>query len=294
MVDEQIVVVGVGAYLGLKEVAPRLLGPTADYLGQGLRLYTEKGAENLRRIFVNGIKKAGKKVDEPGQVPAKVVKEVLEAGYFAEDELAAEYFGGVLASSRTGIARDDRGASYCSLIQRLSSYQLRTHYFVYAGFKHVFNECGANLGSGDERLQLRLFVPSWFWVSAMDFTEEEDQSVIFSHVLHGLLKEELIEQHYHMGTNAFLKQRIGYDPQTSGFVVSPSVIGVELFLWAHGCGQMNKNKFLTHDFGVHPVERFDFDLTQFDQAFEEEPDSQQSPGAYSGEAADRLPGNAQE
>jgi hypothetical protein len=42
-----------------------------------------------------------------------------------EDELFAEYYGGVLASARGPSGRDDRGASMMSLIGRLSTYQVR-------------------------------------------------------------------------------------------------------------------------------------------------------------------------
>jgi hypothetical protein len=92
------------AILGSKEIIVKILGPTAEYIGGELRSYTEKGAANLRRIFTNTEKKLGARLDQPGQVPPKVLKNVLNEGYFCEDELAAEYFGGVLASSRSGIS----------------------------------------------------------------------------------------------------------------------------------------------------------------------------------------------
>src|SRR5688500_3074157 len=110
--DPTHVAVAVSAYLGLKDLVPKILGPTADYLGGELRTYTEKGASNLRRIVTNAGEKLGDELNKPGQVSPKVLKNVLEEGYFSEDELAAEYFGGVLASSRTTNSRDDRGATF--------------------------------------------------------------------------------------------------------------------------------------------------------------------------------------
>src|SRR6185503_17313077 len=90
----------VGTYFGLKELVPKILGPTADYIGAGLRGYTERASANVRRIFENAGTKLGEELDKPGQVSPKVLKEILGEGCVAEDELAAEYFGGVLASSR--------------------------------------------------------------------------------------------------------------------------------------------------------------------------------------------------
>src|SRR5208283_3371005 len=61
-----------------------------------------------------------------------VLKEVLSEGYFCEDELQAMYLGGVLASSKSSVSRDDRAIAYCSLVSSLSSYQLRTHCILYS------------------------------------------------------------------------------------------------------------------------------------------------------------------
>jgi hypothetical protein len=119
-----------GAILCLKDLMPRILGPTADYVGNGIRSYTEKGAANLLRIFKKTEEILGKNLDEPGQVSPKVLKNILDEGYFSEDELSAEYFGGVLASSRTNNSRDDRGAAFVKLISRLSAYQLRAHHIL--------------------------------------------------------------------------------------------------------------------------------------------------------------------
>jgi hypothetical protein len=116
---DPLTVAGTGlAVLGSKEVIVKLLGPTADYIGTGLRHYTEKGAVNLRRIFANGVRKVGPSLEQEGQVPPKVLKGILTDGYFCEDELGAEYFGGLLASSRSVVARDDRGAAIIALIGR--------------------------------------------------------------------------------------------------------------------------------------------------------------------------------
>jgi len=102
------------------EILQKLLGPTADYLGgeiksyteKGLnyvrgrsekggkgeiKSYTEKGLENITIIFKAAIKKLGSKIETDGQVPPRILKEILDEGYFCEDELASEYFGGVLA-----------------------------------------------------------------------------------------------------------------------------------------------------------------------------------------------------
>lgn len=52
--------IGAGlAILGTKEIIQKILGPTADYIGQELRNYTEKGARNLKSIFTKAEEKLG-------------------------------------------------------------------------------------------------------------------------------------------------------------------------------------------------------------------------------------------
>ena len=101
--------VGTGlALLGTAKLAERLIGPTVDYIGQGINTWTEKKVNNLRTIFSKAIEKAGDKLDEDGSVPPRVLNGILNEGAFCEDLLTAEYFSGVLTSSRTSTGRDDR------------------------------------------------------------------------------------------------------------------------------------------------------------------------------------------
>src|SRR4051812_30456729 len=92
--------------LGPAYLVGKVLGPTADYVGEGVRDWTERRAENVQSVFRKAGRKLGDELDEPGGVPPRVLKGVLEEGQFAEDDLTREYLGGVLASSRTSSARD--------------------------------------------------------------------------------------------------------------------------------------------------------------------------------------------
>jgi len=72
---EPAAAIGAGlAILGAKEIIKKILGPTADYIGQELRNYTEKGAKNLKNIFTKAEKKLGPDIDQPGRVPPKCSK----------------------------------------------------------------------------------------------------------------------------------------------------------------------------------------------------------------------------
>jgi hypothetical protein len=238
-----------GGAAGSAKLLEKLLGPTADYLGGEIRTYAEKGAHNLGRIFKHAETTLGSKIDEPGQVPPKVLKEILQEGYFCEDELSAQYFGGVLASSRSGVSRDDRGASFIGLIGRLSVYQVRTHFIFYSVFRNMCVRRSENLGFSQERDKFRLFVPFSVYASAMDFQIGETLGVLVPHVMNGLRREDLIAQPWYSGPADLIKQQLpGIEIPSDGIVFGPSAVGIELYLGAHGLSSVPVREFLTCDF----------------------------------------------
>lgn len=259
MIDPGTGLTILGSAIGGVKVVEKLLGPTADYVGEGLKSWTERRVENVSRVFCNATKRLGSKIDEPGAIPPKVLKEVLDGSSFCEDELAAEYFGGVLASSRTEIGRDDRGATWSALLSRLSSYQVRTHYLIYRGIYDRFKGQSYQFNM-DDRKDLAILIPYPTFMSSMDFSAAEHQQItgIFNHALFGLNKEGLIDMFLY-GDQENLKKQIGrgaIPPDGGAIWVGPSALGVELFLWAHGKGNLAASQMLTTGFdfpdGIKP------------------------------------------
>jgi hypothetical protein len=118
--------IGTGlSILGSAKVLEQLLGPTASYVGEGIKEWAKRRVANVERIFEIAHERLGYRINEPGAVPPRVLKEILGEGSFAEDPLMSEYFGGVLASSRGTISRDDIAATHLSCLGRLSTYQIR-------------------------------------------------------------------------------------------------------------------------------------------------------------------------
>ena len=76
----------------------KVLGPTADYIGDGLKSFTEKRVQNLKRIFTLSSEKMDKQRILTESVPPRVLKNILDEGSYVDNELAAEYFSGALAA----------------------------------------------------------------------------------------------------------------------------------------------------------------------------------------------------
>lgn len=247
---EPITTIGLGAvaaYLG-KDGLEKLLGPTAAYLGNGMRDLAQKRIENIGRIFKNAQDKLGNKVEQPGEVPPRVLKAVLDEGSFCDDALAAEYFGGVLASSRTEQGRDDRGARVAKTLDNLSTYQIRTHYLVYSTVKKVFAKAGLSMNMED-RPKMQLFMPVEGYFNAMEFnaTEVNQFHQITTHVFFGLHADNLIEGAWQMGRKDSLKKLFPKAEQ-DGIICQPSAIGAELFLWAFGHADQPLDYIFSEDF----------------------------------------------
>jgi hypothetical protein len=242
--DVQTGLVILGGAIGSAKVVEKILGPTSDYVGNGLKEWTEKRVQKLGQIFKNTEKKLGSKIDEAGEVNPKVLKGILSEGSFCDDELGVEYFGGVLASSRTNISRDDRGAVFVNLVSRLTAYQIRTHYIFYLAIKNKFNGKKENsVFVGEGRAALRCAIPFESYKKSMDFTESElrDFSDILQNTMFGLVKESLIESSFMFGSDT---PKITKYIEHGGIVFTPSALGVELFHWVHGKSNVSISDFL--------------------------------------------------
>ena len=241
------VLAGLGAYLG-KDGVSKILGPTAEYLGNELKSFAQRRIENVGEIFSNAERKLGKEVNRPGKVPPKVLKTIINEGSYADDDIAVEYFGGVLASSRTCVNRDDRGARLAKLIDGMSTYQIRTHYLIYSTISELFVNTKNSFRVRKDREKMALFMPLKGYVDAMQFTQVEfDNPQIMIHIFHGLGADGLITENYTSGSKRFLQEYMGLMP-SDGIACIPTSLGAELLLWAFGHGDKQLDFLFSGEF----------------------------------------------
>jgi len=237
-----------GTALGGKDIIVKILGPTAEYIGDGLKDFAEKRVNNVKDIFKNANSKLGDKINSEGSIPPKVLRGTLNERSYASDFLSVDYFGGVLASSRSGISRDDRGVFFNALIARLSTYQLRLHYVFYHSIKKSFNGEDINWGVDSERSKMKLYIPYSSFIQAMDFDKNElnNLSIYLDHVINGLLREQLVDNFFQYGNVEHIKKHFA-DAEESGIILQPNRLGFELFYWAYGMGQESTKTFLDEE-----------------------------------------------
>ena len=236
-----------GVFVG-KDAISKILGPTYNYLGEELLAFTKKRIENTGKIFSNAEKKLGDKLDRPGQVPPKVLKTIINEGSYSDDVVAVEYFGGVLASSRTEVDRDDRGSRMAKMIDNLSVYQIRSHYLIYSTISELFSNSGNSFDTYGNGGKMQLFMSYQDYANAMEFAQQEwANHQILSHIFHGLSTDGLIQDSSTFGRQEVLETNFVGVP-SDGIICAPTTLGVELFLWAFGHGDKELNFLLTDDF----------------------------------------------
>ncbi|WP_421230437.1 hypothetical protein [Aeromonas jandaei] len=237
---EPITTVGLGAiaaYLG-KDGLAKILGPTADYLGGELQEFTKKRIDNIGKIFKKAESKLGDKIEQQGSVPPKVLKTIINEGSYSEDEIVIEYFGGVLASSRSDLPRDDRGARVAKALDNLSCYQLRCHYLIYSTVSIIHKSQQRSFKQHRDRQKLEIYMPINDFTAAMGLTQQEwENPQILTHIFNGLNSDDLIADNWAFGSVETLKtmsrSEVIIEP---GIVCTPTAKGAELFLWGFGCG----------------------------------------------------------
>jgi len=234
---------GVGAYMAGDGVT-KLLGPTMEYLGGNLKEFVEKRHKNFDTIVGRAINLLGKDADTKGAVPPRVLKEIIEEGTYSEDQEVLEYYGGVLASSRSHDGRDDRGVRFAKIVSNLTSYQVRAHYILYKAANAVLANKVTSLAGPDTRQKCGVFIPIQQFGDAMGLAEDEmkDFGTYLSHALFGLYADGLVER-FEFGND--LSSVGTHLPNEAGVYFIPSVVGAELFLWGMGQGRSGVDRLLS-------------------------------------------------
>ena len=235
-----------------QDMLRKILGPTADYLGDDFKeRLVERRKNTVAEILSNAEKKLGPRLDSPGRVSPKVLKEVLNDGSYAEDPVSVEYIGGVLASSRTADGRDDRGARIVKMVDNLSVYQLRTHYLIYSTVAYIFAKTDNSFALHKDRIKMNLFFPTDGYINSMGMSLPDLTSfpILMSHIFHGLSADGLILENWAMGEKKTLQTIHHKAPDDKhGIILQPSSLGAELFLAAFGHGDKPIDYILSGDF----------------------------------------------
>ena len=185
--DEVIIGAGLAASA---YVAQQLFGKTLAEMGDDLNKVYKANRDKL-------LVKAAKKVVNPedGAVPnLRVARDVIWNGAVTDDEVCSEYFGGILAASRSVDGKDDSALIYVDCIKALSAKQLHLHFVIYNSIHNLLLKENKKINPGMESELQKVFV----WFSGIELQNVLAINIsIDLNVLHrqGLLKSYETDNH---------------------------------------------------------------------------------------------------
>ncbi len=238
--------------VGGTQLFVKLVGPSIEYIGNEIKAWNEKRLNNLKSIFSKAATKVDIKNLPDGQVSPRVLKEILNEATWNEDELSLEYFAGILASSRTGIDRDDRGAIMMKIVSQLTTYQLRAHYITYQIIRRLLVGQELAFTKRLDREKMQIFISINDFYKSMDFVKGENPEILIPHIFFGLRKFELIDKFYY-GTDKGVTIDINGN-RKKGIRIIPSALGAELFLWVYGKSNLTNKEILNDGYEFPLVE----------------------------------------
>lgn len=213
MATEPIVITSAIAAGGY--VATKLFGTALATMGDDINKLYAKGRDKI-------VETATKKVSNPddGQtLNLRAARDVLWNGAITDDEVCAEYFGGMLAAARSIDGKDDGVVHYVDTIKAMSSRQLELHYLIYHSWQvalHAENS-NINVGQSSEVEVKKIFLAG---------RELVNRKIFYDRDLTVLHRQGLISD-------------FKYDNVTEGgrvlpyIEVTPTTFGVMLFAVAH-------------------------------------------------------------
>ena len=208
---------GVFGYLGKK-----VLGAALENIGKDVANLYEKGRDKI-------IEKTSEKIEnlEDGQqVNLRVARDVFYNGSFSEEEICAEYFGGILASARSEDGKDDSGMFYLDLIKSLSSKELKLHYYIYHALNSMFNNGiysqNLNVNQQSEITPKQIFIPL---ISVISILHDND----VARLLHILIAKNLISS-FSVTIETITNNHSAALPY---ICVAPTPVGIQTYAISH-------------------------------------------------------------
>jgi hypothetical protein len=145
------VVIAAGGYVGTK-----LFGTALANMGDDINKLYAKGRDKI-------VEMATKKVSDPDdgkKVNLRSARDVLWNGAITDDEVCAEYFGGMLAAARSEDGKDDAVVNYVDTIKAMSARQLELHYVIYKAWQNLLISASTaiNVGQSSEVQKHHIFL----------------------------------------------------------------------------------------------------------------------------------------
>jgi hypothetical protein len=222
----------------------KVFGPSILAFGSNAGVWTQRWSANLFRIAERAEAKLGDESDAPGEVSPRILQRLVNDGAWCDDDVAQDYFAGLVAGSRSTDGGDDSNVPAMAMLSRLGSMEIRLHYCVYTCIRRGLAG-GWSLGTSHARNAAGTVIPREDVAQSLGVEHLEAVHVIARSVP-TLIREGLLAEAWGMGDadNAKLLMPGDWEPPTQSLVVTPTLLGLDLALRADGPTTISAAHFL--------------------------------------------------
>lgn len=225
----------VAAGIVAHDASKRVLGPTADLIGQDLAKAYEFGKRNVLRVINVADNKLGTLADKNGGVHPRIARRVFNEARDIENAFAAEYFGGILASSHGPGSDDDSAVPFLKMLENLSARQMQLHFITH----YLYCQSLARLPEDRVDNYWKKYGAEIEIEILKELYEEDDFSWRLTEDLRNLVALEVIGPDFSLRDGDQVWGRNHQMLQQPGLYVTFSPLGLRLFLRALGLRGQN-------------------------------------------------------
>lgn len=217
----------------------KVLGPSVNAVGKALGDFTDWQMRNLLRLSTKT--QAREDLGE-GEVHPRVAQRILSEASWSDDDVAQEYFAGMLIGSRNLQGAEMDTAYFARVTAGLTAVQLRLHHMVYEAVSRTGpgNELRTRAGAK----QMQMYFPMSVLPEVFDLPA--NQLGIVGRAASALEREDLLGEFVFDPDSDFPVLRSWFPQATEpGFAANVTQFGATTFLMAYGYSDTNTNHLLS-------------------------------------------------
>lgn len=225
----------------------KVFGPTLDSMGQDTKsLYEAWSKPRVANLSAVLAKVEARGIPDDGEytIHPRIIHELFEEGTWADDEVAQQYYAGLLISARSQDSYDDHGVFYARIIAGMSANQIRMHHALYYGYatNSASDKSASLFGDYGRALWMRTSDAA----AVINILPYDPEAAAVEETLSALARDGLLASSG-VGTPDEFRDVLDLNTHEDSAYAAVTALGVRLFLWAYGIRTTDPTHLLTFD-----------------------------------------------
>lgn len=231
----------------------KVFGATLDSMSVDVqKIYEAWSKPRVANLSAILSKVEARGIDDDGEymVHPRIIHELFEEGTWIDDEVAQQYFAGLLVSSRSRDPYDDHGVFYARIISGMSANQIRMHHAIYHAYA-TESEKGSIVLLGD--YGRALWMETSEAADVINVLPHDPPGAAVDETLAALGRDGLLASSG-VGTPDEFRDILDLETSEDSSYAAVTALGVRLFLWAYGIRTTDPLQLLAYDWqSTNPI-----------------------------------------